>query len=329
MKKKLILAITALLMFATPFLPSIVVASLDSYDTQIIEYSYFSKSVKATGEIKTNSGIQLILDYPLVFEEVYVSVGDDIIQGQAVAKVDKELTIETIFSAVTSQALPSIVDEVSYSQLISQLEYLPAFENLIDTDAIPQYIYAGSPGRIAAVNISKNSLTMPNTPLIEYGYESTAIVSVKIDEEYLSQIDIGDTAVIIPVTTGEKLYGKVSFISKVAFSAVDNFVSEKKVEINITLDDSVFVIDSSSVEVEIFSVLNEMSPTIPFNAVLQDEDGTEFVYILNGTTPEKRYVTLGLSSNLGYQLYNGVSAGERVILNPPEDIEIDDIVITS
>ncbi len=328
MKKKLLLGAVLFLMFSTPFLPAIVASSLDSYETTEVQYSYFSKSVKATGEIITNNAIQLILDYPLFIDEVYISAGDNVLKGQAIAKVDKEMTITTILTALSSASLPSIVNEQSYAALIEEIGYLPNFDNIVDYDAIPEYIYAGSDGEIAAVNIKNNELIMPNSPIIEYKAESTAVVSVKIDEQYLSQINIGDTAVIVPVTTGEKLYGKVSFISNVAYSSFENFSDDKKVEINISFDEDVSIIDKSSAEVEIFSVLNEKSATIPFTAVLQDSDGYEFVYILNNTIPEKRYVSLGLSSNLGYQLNSGAKAGEIVIVNPPEDREISDIVIT-
>ncbi len=327
MKKKLLLGAVLILMFATPLLPSIVVASLDSYNTQQVQYSYFSKSVKATGDIVTNNGVQLILDYPLVLDEVYISVGDDVLKGQAIAKVNKELTITTLLSTASYLSLPSIIDDYAYAELLAELSYAQSLDSLVDTDAIPEYIYAGTSGEIAAVNIKTNELIMPNTPLLEYSKEGTTLVSIQIDEQYLSEISIGDFAVVVPVTTGEKLYGKVSFISRIAFSSLENFNESKKVEVNIKLDEEVSIIDKSSAEVEIFSVLNEKSPTIPFSAVLQDSDGQEFVYILNGTSPEKRYLTLGLSSNSGYQVHDGVLAGEWLIINPPEDDEIDSMVI--
>ena len=67
--------------------------------------------------------------------------------------------------------------------------------------------------------------------------------------------------------------------------------------------------------IHVASFENRLS--VPLQAIYNDQ-GDVFVYITNGTSLEKRTVTLGVKSLYEAEVTSGVSSGDQVVLNVPE-----------
>ena len=62
----------------------------------------------------------------------------------------------------------------------------------------------------------------------------------------------------------------------------------------------------------------------PYEAVREDENFLEYVYVLSGNTAQRRYITTGEEYDNGFETVRGLDSGEIIIIEPDEltrDIE--------
>ena len=75
-----------------------------------------------------------------------------------------------------------------------------------------------------------------------------------------------------------------------------------------------------NVDVDILTAQNEKTLVIPIEAVISDNNGTDFVYVLRNGKASKKNVELGIVSDIEAEVKSGLTKGEELILNPGTDI---------
>lgn len=226
---------------------------------------------------------------------------------QALANAERDYEASLLSTDQTGENYQNNVEKAQAlaSTEASELELAHLKESLDD-----YVIYAPIDGTVTTMNLKEgNYTTAGNTVAAEIQDFSTMQVAVKIDEQNIGGVHIGDP-VSVYINALDKTYdGKVSEISKTAVKSDNAVYVEATVEF--AADD---VRSGFSAEVKLVKASAENAICIPLDAVNYDTDNTAYVNVKGADGEmEKRRVKLGLSDTSMVQITEGLSEGETVL----------------
>jgi len=169
-------------------------------------------------------------------------------------------------------------------------------------------------GTIIAVNGSVGQPATAN--LFTLADLSNLQVQVNMDESDLQSFQVGCPATItFTGLTNQTFTGEVTQISPVLVSVRNVDMAQGLIDFNrgTLMQGKTYLGLQANVEVTCNGTGNVL--VIPTQALHQASDGSAYVYVLNGNTPEKRTVETGVSTTALVEIRSGLSEGERVILS--------------
>lgn len=141
-------------------------------------------------------------------------------------------------------------------------------------------------------------------------------VTVKVSKYDIEKIAMDQEAII---TVGDLSYaGKVSKIYKVAETDASG-KAKVKVDIEITDSKSMPTIGLEA-NIKIITARKTNTLSVPYSAVYSDDDG-DFVYILEAGKAVRKSIMLGAEGDELYEVIDGISEGEEVIITPLSDAD--------
>ena len=163
-------------------------------------------------------------------------------------------------------------------------------------------------GKISAKNISVGELAPTQTPSIVLENANSVNIIIKVTETNINDTTVGMSAKISVPSTGLSYDGTISTISPSADQKTGMF--DVKVAINNSDDNlklgmvtNVTLVDS-----------NENNTfLIPQESVFE-EDGTSYVYVINGDTLSKHTVKVGNVKNQYVEIKDGLSEDDQVVV---------------
>ncbi|MCM8710710.1 efflux RND transporter periplasmic adaptor subunit [Clostridium sp. SYSU_GA19001] len=182
-------------------------------------------------------------------------------------------------------------------------------------------ITASLDGVVTAVNVTEGAATVASSQAavtVQDVDNLKAVMSVgKYDAD---KVQIGQEAI---VKSGTKEYkGKVSFVDPAAKKTVSATGSETilGVEIDILDKPEGLKIDFDiDVDILLGSVTNVLK--VPAESIRTTKEDKTFIYLIEGNKAVEKEVKLGLQSDMEAQVVEGVKNGDKVILNPSENIK--------
>lgn len=145
-------------------------------------------------------------------------------------------------------------------------------------------------------------------------------VRAQVAEQNLVAIDVGDPATVNPVGTDAKVAGRVWQVSPIIDATTRQGIARIAVPYQKELRPGGFAqvtMTSGSANV----------PLLPQSAVLSDEQGRNFVYVVDSQNKaQRRYVTVGEVDERGVSIASGLNGQEQVIasagafLNPGDKV---------
>ncbi len=145
--------------------------------------------------------------------------------------------------------------------------------------------------------------------LFRLGAFSPLFADVHLSEREASRINPGQTAMVSLGSAGtDRIQGKVVRISPI----VDDATGTVKVTVNLSPSGKSFK-PGAFVRVDIETDTRLEALLIPKRALLE-EDGQDFVFVVQGTTADRRKIKLGYSDDQDVEVRNGVSSGDRVVV---------------
>ena len=145
--------------------------------------------------------------------------------------------------------------------------------------------------------------------LFRLGSFSPLFADVHLSEREASRINPGQTAMVSLSSTGtDRIQGQVVRISPI----VDEATGTVKVTVNLSPSGKSFK-PGAFVRVDIETDTRVEALLIPKRALLE-EDGQDFVFVVEGTTAHRRKITLGYRDDEDVEVRQGVSPGERVVI---------------
>ena len=297
-------------------------------------------SVVAAGKIEEADKYDVIFSLPLKINKVNVDVGQVVKKGDVLFKIDiKEsekirdsynsstLATENVFSSIEDQ-ISGVTQNGSIPQDINKTIGDMKKDITLNTDegetvTIPDKIVSKINGVVTDIQASTDSLTKAYVPLISISSLDNMIVRAYVNESSIGSIKIGQKVYIdgdglaIGSYTGvvQKIYPTARQIS--TGSAVQTVVD---VIIKIDNPDSVLK-PGFNTDIRIITQEKDKAITVPFEAVLQDEDNHEYVYKILSGRVYKNYIRTGTEINDSFEVLKGLKATDKVILNPGEDLK--------
>lgn len=316
-----------------------------SYKTAEAEKGTITSSISGSGNVIVDQSSNVDPTITGTVANLAVNVGDKVKKGQFLfnivnddLKINADKALSSYNSAVISKnQAKSDYDEAkiaekhdSHSYTAAQLEILhdkfqvakeqadTAYASYLSAkeDADKRSVKASIDGTINAINIANgddlsrlSSNSNSSAPII-IGDLGTLKAQVEVNEVDIANVNIGQ---------------KVSL----TFSAVDGLTSTGKVEkmdslgtltsgvvtYNVTIGfDSLDprIKPAMSVSAAIITDTKQNVIVVP-NSAVKNQNGSSYVQVLSGQTPEKKTVEVGLSNETQTEIVSGISVGDKVV----------------
>ena len=163
-------------------------------------------------------------------------------------------------------------------------------------------------GKISAKNISVGELAPTQTPSIVLENPNSVNVIINVTETNINDITVGMSAKVSVPSTGLSYDGTISTISPSADQKTGMF--DVKVAINnsdnnlkLGMVTNVILVDS-----------NENNALLVPKESVFEEDGTSYVYVINGDKLAKHSVTVGEPKNQYIEIKDGLSQDDQIVV---------------
>ena len=184
-------------------------------------------------------------------------------------------------------------------------------------------VYGGGEGRRWRNNdpIGEGTDVSERQEIIKIPNTEMMVVKCKIHESVISNVKKGQRAVIkIDAIPDKSFRGEVSKVGVVPDSQnswLNPDLKVYKTEITILGDFDIKPGLSANAQIIVKEIPDAL--VVPINAVISRENQS-FVYVVNGSSKDKRIVETGEYNDKFIQILNGLSNGEEVVLNSPSAI---------
>ncbi len=171
-------------------------------------------------------------------------------------------------------------------------------------------------GQIGFSNATLGGMVSPGTPLLSVVDLSTVFVTVNLSDSYISQVKIGQTALISLSSFPEQTFnGRIAQIAPAADKNLKTF------PVKIALDNSSRRFKAGMLaEAKLnFNQRNDILK-IPAEAIV-DEVGTKAVYVVEKDAARRRIITLGVTDGRMVEIVSGLAEKEFVVILGQNNLE--------
>jgi membrane fusion protein (multidrug efflux system) len=285
-------------------LPSFAQAALPGVEVLQLQKEEYTPKVYASGKIEAVNEKEITSELPVIPEKVYVNIGDEVKAGDVLAKIDIPATVQAMLSL--SKASEYLPEELTDYIEDLDLEELSAY--------IPREIVATGTGVVSAMNLNQGSIVYPTETAAVISQPQKLRVCLSIPEEYADEIELGQR-IKVKVNAAKKSYsGEVSLVFPAARSQLNGTSQETVVDVYGELDQIDKKLKSGySVTGEIFTDEARTLPTLPYQAIGQDDSGQEYVYVYQNGRACRKDVETGEEMEEAVEICSGLTSEDYVI----------------
>lgn len=175
-------------------------------------------------------------------------------------------------------------------------------------------------GTVLDVLVKPGQMVTQGAGLLVIGDVSELIVEVNIGEGDARELALGQRVEVTGISFAGTYPGTVTKIAP-AGRIISGSQPQTVIPVEVSLEGSPSIKPGVSAEVNIITADHPEAIVLPYEAVIDDEDGREWVFVVKDGKVEKRAVILGVGNELYREVLDGVYVGEEVVLNPPADLE--------
>ncbi len=313
--------------------PALTREEIFEVNTAVVEVSGIYNSVIASGRVEEAARAEVTLPYSARVSEVYVKVGDSVTAGQALMKVsgaaksdfsdsERIAGLRKMLEGEDVLSIAAFSEEEIKEEIIaaagSALLTLPE-EEVPETDEI---ICSPADGVVMAVQAPADAVPAGSS-LAAVSDVRRLNIRASIQEGYAAQVAERMAADITGEGFQNVLYrGVVTNIMPYA-TQVQSLTSAPETRVEVLL--SVTNADERlkpgyTANVKIYTDHKDEALLVPYEAVWQDEDNRENVYVIENGRAVQHMVRTGYELENLLEVTEGLSAGDIVILNPPKGL---------
>ena len=254
-----------------------------------------SVTVKGTVRARRESRVSVL--QPARVEEIYVSSGDTVEPGTALARVSYTM-------ADVSQEAAAAVSAF--------------FDESIGTPpstADGEVLYAEMGGTVAQTP-AQGDLLLPGVTAVRIADFSRLTVETKVPELYAGELSVGQEANITPISNpNQTLAAELHEIAPYAVQTFQLTGGTATATVLCTLglrEDADGLMPGSTVDVKLFTDRIPDAVTVPYAAVRQD-GAQEYVFVIADGVVRRRDIETGYQLSQGVQIKSGLQSGEWVV----------------
>lgn len=183
-------------------------------------------------------------------------------------------------------------------------------------------------GRVSKVNQNDGATVLEDTSVLEMVNENDTSVYIDIPESDMPGIKEGLDVIL----TGDGFEGEIrAKIKSVKFEAeekqIDN-ANKNVVEAELEVENKSVLRPGYTLKADVIKAVDKNAVIIPVMDYLTDEDGKDYVYIVNAEGKlEKRFVTLKDYSDM-YISVEGLKQGEKIVSTPDGNLLSEGMAVT-
>lgn len=279
---------------------------------KLIEYT---EKVVASGTLESADCEKISFSAPVVASEIFVKEGDSVHKGDKLFAIDKSKTV------------------LAASSLLGQIPLEEILENFdTEIENLPNEVFAQKDGIVSAVYLTQGDIIQPQKTLMEISAGNELIVRTLVGEKEIAKVKPGMSALISGTAFKHKNYlGEVTQIAGSAKKFLISGSMETVVETLISIKDPDDAIKSGfTASVNITTTQPVQIAVIPYECILQNSDGEEYVLVVTNGVAEEKKIKVGIETEEGVQIVSGIKYDDKIIVSPiPEKIGKKYVRITS
>ncbi len=319
MKKYLLLLLSTGIIIASILIYTF---SVDSNTVKIGVLELKSQPVQneviCSGKVEEVDFENVYLDMPVVVDKINFDVGDYIEKGEAIMQVDTAATYAAISAGVGTQGLgdanisQEVINMYTGSSGLSMDSY--------DYSSIPERIYAPRSGIITSINASMGEIAWTSSSIATISDLSSLQVKISVDENDISDINIGQSVKITGSGFKDKEYhGTVQKIYPSARQQQSGTNTETVVDAIVSIDDAdEYIKPGFNIDAAIVTDVQSTALVVPYECIRQDDNGQEYVYVYNAKSARRVNIQSSEEIAAGAVISSGLKDGDRVITNPDD-----------
>ncbi len=328
-----VLIASILLLFTSIFIPNIVFSAVPEVGITRLTSTVYNQYLNCSGSIEVEKKSDVGPDIPIMISRLEVEVGDYVRKGQRLAVVDKDATVSA-YSGINSVAAVSALVGNSVSavpeELLSQIvnsggtsisEYIEKNKEAIDT--LPNVLTAPASGVVTAVNAQEGELSAPLTPIVTIAQSDSLIARVSVSETNIAKVTDGQKATItILAQSGVQYNGVVSKIYPTAQKSLLSTSKEAMVDVILKIQNPDQNLKPGyTAKGKILIETGREAFILPYEAICQDDEENEFVYVYSSGRVYKRIIETEAELLNGVEIKNGVAESDYIISNPSDALK--------
>jgi len=307
--------------------------------TRPVEAKNFKHYVNIQGVVKADKNIELKPELGGTVKAIYVKEGSFITAGQTIMQLD-DSTIQNSISELNTQLNlakttferqqrlwdQKIGSEMQYLQAKAQKEGLENNLNSLYTQSRKMKVKAPFSGVVDEIFPKKGELTSPQIPVARLMNLDKVYIEADLTERYLPIVNQGSEVILNFPSIHKEINSKISQISNYinpdnrSFKVKINISnSDKKIKPNLLADLKIVDFDKDGI-------------IIPSTLVQQDQNGNDFVYVIETRNNEqkaiKKLLTIEKEYNNEVFVAEGLSKNDILIDQGARMIKNDEIVTT-
>ncbi len=290
----------------------------------------FKHYVEVQGSVDAKNSVMVSPKSGGVLTAVLVKEGDNVRQGQTMARVDNSIMRESIAEVQGQLSLANIVFEKQsrlWEQKIgTEIQYLQAKNNkeslekkitTLNTQLGQSNIAAPISGVVDQVIAKVGEMAAPGAPVARVVNLSNLKIVAKVSDSYVATVKKGDEVIVKFPDLDQEYKARITFVS----TTVDPLSRTFRIEANLPSTKSIK--PNMLATVQINDATQKDALVIDQNVVQNTENGT-VVYVAEDNGGKKvaksRVVKTGLSYNGKIEILAGLKAGDQLITQGYQDV---------
>lgn len=283
--------------------PSVTVAEVETCD--IVLSVYFK------GTVCNETMRELYLAEPARITGVYAEIGDSVQAGDIIMTARVEEMMFSDLPNLSSDAISVFQEWYSVAQNVSEAVYCYAENGEI-------LIKSPIDGVISDLPVKLDTSQPAGTLCASVTDPDALKIRASVPEIYIQDIASGMDCKITGEAFRDKSYtGMVELIMPYATTAQTlSGKGDTVVEVLIGINDPDEALRAGyNARVEIYTQRRNDTITVPYEAVNQDHENQEFVYVYQNGSVEKRLIQTGAELESSTEVTSGLAPGELVVLH--------------
>jgi len=176
-------------------------------------------------------------------------------------------------------------------------------------------------GRVLSLAVQNGDMVAPNSALLSIGNLNSLQVAADIAEADTAKLKLGQKVAISSNALSDLNYsGKVQEIGLEAQTKTKNQGETTSIPVIISIEKNNLLRPGYNVDLKITTAINRKALIVPFDAIIEKR-GHSCVYVIRGGKAQLQEVETGISDNSSIQVKSGVKKGDKVIINPPQELK--------